>query len=496
MSRILPRRRVPSPRPSALPSPRLSPVRAAVTATPTARWLLAAALLLPAAPALAQSAAGGTPPLTLRAVPATEVQPGEVALTLEDAIARGLQHNLAAIAAEADVDDARGAQLRSLSTLLPHVSGDVRQTRQVVNLAAFGFTGFPGIPDVIGPFDVFDARVALHAPIFDLEGLRELQSSRADLQADRATLGQTRETVILVIGSLYLEAVTDRARADAAQAELETARTLLQVARDQQAAGVAAGIDVLRQQAQLEAATARQIATANTFEKQKLALARAIGLPAGQAFALASHPEYVAAPAVDPDAALATALASRHDLRAALARVAAARAERQAAGASRLPSVHVDADYGRLGTAAASTESTYTVGASVHVPIFDGGATRARGVEADADVRRREAELADLEAGVRFDVRTALLDIGAADARVHVASTQRDLAREELTQAGDRFRAGVASSIELARAQDAVAAADEQYIASVQAHILAKASLARAMGQVEARFVDLVGGRP
>lgn len=461
------------------------------------RWVLLVVLVVgttTARPAAAQT--GAVPDLALRGVPAGEATAGPLSLTLADAIARGLSQNLAAIAAESRVQDASGDRLGALSDLLPTVAGSVRQSTHVVNLAEFGFTGFPGVPDVIGPFSVFDARLSVSAPLLDFERLNELHASSADLDAARFSRESTRDTLILVIGSLYLEAVTGEARVEAAESDVETAITLLQYAEDQHDAGVVAGIDVLRQRAQLQAATARRIDATNAFEKDKLRLARAIGLAADQVFELASHPPYAPAPALDEEAAMATAFEHRDDLRAAEARLEAARATARAAHAAHLPSLHLDANYGRLGSEASSTESTYAVAASVHVPIFDGGSTRARSVQAGAEVDQRAAELADFRAGVRFDVRAALLDVTAADARVHVAEARRDLVRQELAQAEDRFRAGVSSSIELAQAQDAVSSAAEQYIAGVQAHILAKVSLARAMGQVEERFLALVGGQP
>ena len=114
---------------------------------------------------------------------------------------------------------------------------------------------------------------------------------------------------------------------------------------------------------------------------------------------------------------------------------------------------------------------------------------------ADVELREREAELADLTGGVRYDVEAALLDFKAADAGVSVADSARTLSRQELDQAQDRFRAGVASTLELVQAQEAVATANEQYIASVYAHTVAKGTLARAIGQVEQKFVALVGGQ-
>ena len=251
---------------------------------------------------------------------------------------------------------------------------------------------------------------------------------------------------------------------------------------------------VLQQQVQLQAAQARVIAAENTFEKSKLSLARAIGLPAGQSFTLADTTTFIPSPPTTLDAAVRVAEANRADLRAAQARVEAARAERQAEAAGRLPTVHLEADVGAIGPAAASADRTYSVAAVARVPLFEGGNIRARVQRADAELHAREAELADVTVGLHYEIEQALLDIKAADAGVAVADRARELSRQELEQAEDRFRAGVSNTLELVQAQENVATANEQYIASVYAHAIAKASFVRATGQVEQQLVAVVEG--
>jgi outer membrane protein TolC len=97
--------------------------------------------------------------------------------------------------------------------------------------------------------------------------------------------------------------------------------------------------------------------------------------------------------------------------------------------------------------------------------------------------------------GVSFEIAAALLDLETATAAVDVAQATQQLAAQELSQAQDRFQAGLANSIELAHAQEAVASASDSYIASVYAHNLAKGALARAMGVVEERLTEFLGGR-
>ena len=90
------------------------------------------------------------------------------------------------------------------------------------------------------------------------------------------------------------------------------------------------------------------------------------------------------------------------------------------------------------------------------------------------------------------DVRNAYLDLNAAADQVRVAQSRRDLARDELTQSTDRFASGVADTVEVVQAQEVVSSAEQDYIASLNAHNLAKASVARAIGQAEKIMRDLL----
>jgi outer membrane protein TolC len=446
--------------------------------------------------ALSSPAAAQTPTsdLFLRGVPKGAATTAPLELSLADAISRGLESNLGGVLEAQRIREAEASRGRALGEVLPRVSANLRESEQIVNLAAFGFSGFPGIPPVIGPFPVFDARLAVSSPIIDLGALNSLRAGNASLRAEQASYLSTREQVVLVVANLYLVAIADSSRVQASRSEVATAETLARLAEDQRASGLVAGIEVLRQQVELASARQRLIAAEAAAEKDKLTLARAIGIPAGQPIALTDAMPFAAAPSITIEQAVEQALAEREDLRSAEARVEAAAAERRAAVGNTLPSLHLDADYGALGSNISTASNTYTVAATVRMPLFD-RAANGRVEQADAVLRQREAELADLKAGVQYQLAAALLDVGAADNAVQVARDGEALARQQVEQAQDRFRAGVASSIELAQAQDALAAASDRYIGAVYSHNLAKTALARGLGVAEKRFSQFVGGR-
>jgi outer membrane protein TolC len=417
------------------------------------------------------------------------------ALTLKDAIARGLATNLEMRVGTARVEDAEGGHTRAMSDLLPHLSANIRESQQIISTTAFGFSGFPGIPNRIGPFNVFDARVSVSAPVIDISAHQHLASEGAALTAEQHSLQNERELVMLAVAKLYLDSLASASRVEAVRAQVTTAEALARLANDQKASGIIANVDALRQQVELQSARQRLIAAENAAAKDKLLLARAIGLPVDQAFDLSDHMQDVPTPVPSLDAATASAMTARADVQSASARVDAAQASRLSAMTGRLPTLHLDADYGAIGNTASSAVSTYSAAATLHVPIFQGGETRAKVQQADAELHRREAELADLKVGVTFEISAALLDLQTSAAAVDVAKSTSQFATEELQQAQDRFQAGVANTIELAQAEDAVAAAADAVISSIYAHNLAKAALARAMGVVEDRLADILGGR-
>jgi outer membrane protein TolC len=299
---------------------------------------------------------------------------------------------------------------------------------------------------------------------------------------------------VLVAVNLYLQTIAAASRVDMSRAQQDTADALFRQAQDLKSSGIVAGIEVLRAQVQLQTQRQRLIAAENDFEKLKLQLARAIGLPVAQPFELTDKIPYAPMPALRLQDALARALAARPDYLAAQSRLEAARADRRAATGALLPSLHFDADFGAIGQTFETSHSTYTLAATVRVPVFDGGRTTARRIETESAVKQREAELSDFKGQIEYEVRAAFLDVRAADQQREAAQANVKLASDELQQARDRFGAGVSSNIEVTQAQEAVAAASDAYIAALYAHNLAKASLARALGVAETAVSNYLRG--
>lgn len=437
----------------------------------------------------------GVTPNLLGSVTQGNPTPGAIPLSIADAIDRALKYNLGPVITQQETRISTANRLRSLSELLPKINVTVGETVEQIDLAAFGFTSFPGVSSIVGPFNVIDARAHYTQPAVDFKLVHELRSESAKVTAASLAQQDVRELVVLITTELYLRAVGGSSRLDAARAQLKTSQAVYDRAVDLKDSGVIPGIDLLRAQVQLREQQQRVLAAENDLAKQKLNLARVIGLPQGQVFSQTNT--FVSEPATIPplEEALSTALESRHDYRRALTLVRAAEETRKAAEARKLPSVAFSADYGAIGEWPAASHGTMTVQGAVLVPIYTGGRTRSEILESEGKLEERKAEESNLRGRIEYEIRTANLDIRSATEQVRVAQQARDLAQQELTQAQDRFAAGVTNGLEVTQAQEAVVTSDENYISSLYNLNVAEAALARATGTAEKTIKSFFGGK-
>jgi outer membrane protein TolC len=417
-----------------------------------------------------------------------------VSLSIADVIERALRHNLGLLLSEQGAERASGARTIAMAELLPNVTASASLSRRKTNLEAFGFPLGESFPRVVGPFNVFDARVFLSQSIVDLKALNEVRAEGHSLTAARHSSKGARDLVALIAANAFIQTLAMSARSESAKAQLETAEALHRQAESLRQSGIVAGIDVVRAEVRLSTDRQRATAAENDFQKGKLQLARMIGLPIGQTFTLREDVPSVQIPDMKLEDALERAYKARTDYLAALERVRAAEASRRAVVGEGLPSVKVTADYGTIGLTWSTSLPTFNVTGSLDVPIFEGGRLQGRLAEADAELRERRAEADDVRAEVYYDVRTAFLDLQATEEELKTATRARELAALQLTQSRDRFAAGVVSNIEVVQAQEAVALASEQYIHAQYSFSLAKAMLAGSLGSAEETLRKFLGG--
>lgn len=413
-----------------------------------------------------------------------QVSAQPVELSLEDAIQRGLQTNLGMILSGTQTAAARAQRLSELQSLLPDIQFAGKETVTQVDLPAEGLR-LPGFPTVIGPFGFTDLRASLNWSLVNVSSLRNYLAAKHNFAAAQLSAQDARDMVVLTVGNAYLLVLADEARVTSAEAQVATAKVSLDQAIQNHEAGTAPMLDELRARVDYQSLEQQLIVVRDEREKDKLALARTIGLPVAQVFNLTDTAPYSVFDQFDVDTLIKQAEANRKDLAAMVEQTAAAVEERKAATAARFPVVGAEADYGVIGTTLGHSHGTVDASGSVSVPLFKEYGLRGQAQEAQAQLDTAQAQLSDKKAQIEADVRDALLDIAASQKQVDVAKSTVDLASEELKEAQERYANGVSDNLAVSQAQQSVAQANDQYVASLYRDNVAKLTLARALGATQ-----------
>lgn len=415
-------------------------------------------------------------------------------LSLEEAINRGLRNNLGLILQTSAVQNSNGQRLQELQSLLPTVNGTASISVQQVNLAAFGLK-FPGLNPIIGPFQVVDFRASLTQNVVNIQSIQNYLAAKHNFQGAKLSAEDARDMVVLTVGNAYLLCVADAARITAVNAELATSKVTLDQAVASHDAGVSPKLDVLRAQVDYQNEQQNLISTTNQLAKDKIALARVIGLPLDQEFRLIDLAPFTSIAQMDPEQAFRTALKSRKDLAAAEETVRSAEAAKKAAVASQFPVASISGDFGDIGATPGHSHGTYSATGQVSAPILQIAQTRGAKAVANSQYETARARLSDQVQQVNADIRDSLLDIQAAAKLVDAAKSNVDLATEALSEAQQRFRAGVSDNLPVSQAQSQTEQANDQYVSALYQHNVAKLSLARALGTAQTNYKDYLGGK-
>lgn len=443
------------------------------------KWACGAALLV------LLGGAGLLPPAAFAQQPQAKQQ---LTLTLQQAVDLALKNNLQTQLAREGITQARGEKGLGLSALLPNLSGAAYQANLTSNLAAIGLTSatFPGLDPFIGPYSRFDARVQLVQSVFNLASIRRYQASVQGLALAREEQRSAEQRVVIATVLSYLGVIEAQRSVEAAQADVNLARRLLELATSQRDAGIATGIDVTRADTRLAGQEVRLAQARTDLDTARLNLLRVTGAPLASELTLTESMRFAPEVLPGPEDAVQKALADRVEIRSAQAQVRIAAAQKQAAVAGWLPSVSFFGDYGTSAVKPLETSlPTRSVGIRLDVPVFDGGRTRSEVQVAASRLRQAEMRLNDLRASVEKEVRQALDNLATRREQVQAAQKALGLAERELELAQDRFRNGVGDNVEVVNAQTALENARQGVVVSLTLFNVARLNLAAAMGHVE-----------
>lgn len=417
----------------------------------------------------------------------------ELKLSLRDAIQAAVDNNVNVRLLKERIAAAQAQTNTSFGALLPNVGGYLNGRHQTVNLAAFGLpadrlSGLGLTRSVTDPFEVYDARATLVQNIFSLSLLQRWRAAKSGLDVAGLEAEVTKRDVMATVGLLYIEVLRADEAVKARLTDIELSQQLLKLARDRRTAGVATGLDVTRQEVQLENNKQRLLVSQNEQESARLNLIRALGIAFDVRLTLTDELKFVPPVTQRVEEALVIAREQRLELRAQETRQRLATLSLSSVTSERIPSLSLNGDYGWIGLKPDEAVTTRSIGLTLSIPIFDGGQREGRISENRSRVRQESIRMKDVSDQVTLEVRNALLTLESSTQQVAVAEKGLELALKELTFAKDRFAAGLVTNIEVTNAQASVARARDNQIEALFRFNASRINLARAKGEIDKLF--------
>lgn len=431
--------------------------------------------------------------MTSAAIAESPPSPPELRLSLREAIQAAIDNNVNVRLLKERIAAAQAQANTSLGALLPNVGGYLNGRNQTVNLAAFGLPadrlGALGLSrSVTDPFEVYDARATLVQNIFSLSLIQRWRAAKSGIEVAGLEAEVTKRDVMATAGLLYIEALRADEAVKAREADIELSQQLLKLARNRKAAGVATGLDVTRQEVELENNNQRLLVSQNELESARLNLIRSLGIAFDVRLILTDDLKFVPVEPQAPEQALIAAREQRLELRAQENRQRLASLTLSSVTSERIPSLSLNGDYGWIGLKPEDALATRSIGLTFSIPIFDGGQRESRISETRSRVRQESIRMTDVSDQVTLEVRNALLTLESSMQQVAVAEKGMELALKELTFARDRFAAGLTTNIEVTNAQTSVARARDNQIEALFRFNASRINLARAKGEIERFF--------
>ncbi|MGJ8654676.1 MAG: TolC family protein [Opitutaceae bacterium] len=369
------------------------------------------------------------------------------------------------------------------AALLPQLSIRAQQSR-----TQFG-SGFTGGAFDGPPFDSFASRVVGSQTIFDATKYSNYRLAKLANDVAENDYEVAIQDILNQAVQLYFTHLRDLRQVEIVQSNIVRETELLNLARDQFDAGAAVKIDVTRAEVRL-ATEQRSLMESEALVHDSIMLLKAlldIDLDRELLLDRSIIEGIKSPPSLKKYATMEDLLELRPELESQQLQLDQARLERKAAAWQRLPNVELFGEWGYNSDEAfdGNEREGWVAGIRANFPIWEGGRMAAERREAKATERQREYEMRDLRNRIEREFRFAIIDMDSRYAQIEIARDEIRLGRDEVEQASERYREGLADNRELIDAQQRLTNAEGSHLRAIYLYGLSRLAFARAIGSVE-----------
>jgi outer membrane protein TolC len=401
-------------------------------------------------------------------------------LSLKDAIEAALDKNPNVRLYKERIEAARGVATTQLGALLPNLSSAAKYNNQTFFQGTLG-----GAPIRSDPFNVADARGTLSQSLFSWSLIERWRASRAALAVAEGESETTNNDTMATVALNYLEVLRNHETVAARTANVELYKELVAYMKSRQSGGMATGLDTARLETQLENERQRLELARSDVERTKLILTNALGITFESKLILTDDLKAPEEPVPSQDSAWEVAFAKRPELKAQQQRLQVSSLMLSSVKGERLPSLQADGNYGLIGNQIDNTLSTYNVGVTLSVPIFDGGQREGRIGESRSRLLQEEIKMDMVKRQITMELREALVTLVSAKEQHRIAKDGLKAALTEVQLARERVRVLSSNTLELSNSLFSLVRARDNMIDGLFRANASRVNLARATGQVE-----------
>lgn len=399
-------------------------------------------------------------------------------LDLYDSIERALVHNRSIKQALASVDSARWNLSSARRALGPTLSWSTGASK-------IGGKAYRGATNP-NYSQNYTNTVSASMPLYSGGRLEsQVDSSRYGLNAADLSLENTKQTVKYQATAYYYQILQRRNLIDVEEEAVKTLEEHLANVQAQYRVGTVAKSDVLASQVQLANAQQALVTAQNNYDVAMATLNNLIGLPTETILDIDDQLKYTK---YDLDLQDCTdyALMNRPDGIAYDYAVKQAEASVEIAKAGRRPTVNLAASKAIAGEHPFDDDHTssdaWSAGVNASWSFFDNNVTGANIRAAESSLRSAQEQAAAAKETIQLDVRTAYLDLIAAEKNIHTTAVAVEQAEEDYKIAQVRYSAGVDTNLAVMDAQEKLTEARTNYYTALYEYNTSKASLDKAMG--------------
>jgi outer membrane protein TolC len=401
-------------------------------------------------------------------------------LSLKDAIEAALDKNPTVRLYKERIEAARGASRTQLGALLPNLAGSSKFSNQTFFQGTLG-----GRPIRSQPFDIEDVRGTVSQSLFSWSLIERWRASRAALAVSEGESDTTKNDTMATVALNYMEVLRNYETVDARTANVEVYKELVAFIKSRQSGGMATGLDAARLETQLENERQRLELAKSDVERTKLILINALGINFDVKLVLTDELKAPEEPVPTQEYAMDVALTNRPEMKAQQQRVQVSTLTLSSIKGERIPSLQAQGEYGLIGNQIDNTLSTYNVGVTLSIPIFDGGQREGRIGESRSQLLQEEIKMNLVTRQITMELREALVTLTSAKEQYRIAKDGLKASMTEVQLARERFRLLSSNSMELSNALFSLVRARDNIIDGLFRANASRVNLARATGQVE-----------